>query len=196
MTLVSLNIVQAACEKHKAVEVISDILGWAKEQLDIGDYVYLHTTRNEKVQPVCGACEGAKVFDVLHRDGSTHQIPCAKCGGKGKLFMREEHLVVDVVRAQVVGIIHNIGQVRYFASREWAEREKANGWTEYRVLGAGNLDEVVTTPGQETPPADLPMAHKRLSLNRKLYWRDRKVALAIAGSYNERLRAMYAKGTT
>lgn len=151
--------------------------------LAIGSFVYLHKTRNERVGLVCGACEGARVFEVLHKDHEIRALPCARCRGSGKLHTSKTLVVIDVVRAEVLGIRVDVGCV--------------DGHVIFGSVGAtkvlyrmkvGGSDNVYYVKAQGPSLAEATTMPKHYDSN-MLYWLDRKVAKDVADKYNAELQA-------
>jgi hypothetical protein len=152
--------------------------------LAIGSFVYLHKIRKERVGLVCGACEGARMFEVLHKDHEIRALPCARCKGSGKLHTSKTLVVVDVVRAEVLGIRVDVGCVdghAIFFSSAGATKVL------YRMK-VGGSDNVyyVKAPGPSLAEAAAVPKHYD---NNMLYWLDRKVAKDVADKYNAELQA-------
>lgn len=70
----------------------------------IGDKIYVIYVREETVSDVCGACEGTRTFEVLHRDGVLRKLHCAVCRGKGHLEVTASRPVLDVEKQVVQGL--------------------------------------------------------------------------------------------
>lgn len=151
--------------------------------LNIGDVLYVHYVRESQLDPVCGACEGAKTFSVRHADGETRELPCGRCAGRGKLPGGASQPVLDVIRMKVDRVVVSVDrwgcEVSYFGE---AESRKARA-------PSFRLDRI---------PANLVEAGAlRISISTGAYlpygWIDRKAALAVVPAWQEELQSFFAK---
>lgn len=160
------------------------------DTLPIGTRIYVLVTRDERIAEVCGACEGAGTFSVIHKDNQTRALPCGRCKGSGKLSSGESRTVFDVTPALVVGVLVHVGQTEGFASKELLTDDVR---VKTRVL-FGDKSRFVWEPGPGPGPIRTRIVHRGRvipDVPEHWYWTDRLVALKVADGYNAELRAIY-----
>lgn len=173
-----------------------------EDVLPVGSAVYVHVLRDEKLYPVCGACEGAKTFDVPHRDGTVHALPCAKCEGKGKLYSSKTRPVIDVMRAEVGGLRYDVGSTEGYMFKGMCDLGRimyrvktATAQDAWWVWKPGLAEDAATPTVQETlsyfPNPTVTCTDRGVTLDRALFWRTRKAAQTHADAFNLQLRARY-----
>lgn len=150
--------------------------------LNLGDHLYALYVREARLDPVCGACEGAKTFEVKHADGQVRPLACGHCGGKGKLHAAASQPVLDVCRVEVHGI-----RVEVDAFGTTVRYEGPRGGRGTRVA-AFSLDR--------TPASLIEAGALRCDVVTGSYlryaWTSRQEAAAVAPIWQEELQKLFA----
>ena len=141
---------------------------------NIGDKLFFLLSRDARVDPVCGACEGAKVFLVPHLDGETHALPCAKCKGRGSLYSGRSVPVYDVKALLITGFTIEVGWIHEFQTHtepKVSYHGKSGGKT-HKLTLEGSPEEAWNTRSVDT-----------------FFWTDKDVAGAIAEAWTKAAQA-------
>ena len=141
---------------------------------NIGNKLFFLLSRDARVDPVCGACEGAKVFLVPHLDGEMHELPCAKCKGKGSIYSGKSVTVYDVKSLLITGFTIEVGWINEFVSYvepKVSYHGKSGGKT-HELTREGSPKEAWNSRTTDT-----------------FFWTDKEVAGVIAEAWTKAAQA-------
>lgn len=148
----------------------------------IGDKLYVLVSRDAKVSPVCGACEGAKTFRVTHADGISRPLPCGRCGGKGEIKTKGTQTVFDVRLFTIGGITIKAGRTESYGNEPPTTRV-----VQYHALQT-DLHRAVEWEGTLDTPTPNARSYERIH-----FWADREVAVAVAERWTREIQEREAR---